>query len=190
VFAPPPPVAAPRPAVPGFTAPPPASPVFTQPPAAPVFAPPPAAAPKVIAPPPVASFVPPVPHGNAPSPSPPPPSPAKRTEATIDEVPSPARPLADQIVDLLRSLGNREDLAPPAKKALQDANTKLPFVFAAFRDGTADAELIQSLTVFIQKLLGSDAAAANAIKRQLVPTHTTKCRDVIVWMGYILNAMK
>jgi hypothetical protein len=153
-----------------------------------VYAPVPFSPPAVVPPPPV-------PLGNSPAagpaaPAPAPSSPAKRNEATIDEVPSTARPLADQIAGLLQSLGDRENLAPPAKKALQDANAKLPFVFAAFRDGTADAELLQSLTVFIQKLLGSDAAAASAIKRQVVPTHTSKCRDVILWMGYVLNAMK
>jgi hypothetical protein len=114
----------------------------------------------------------------------------KAAEATIEEVPSEMRQVAESIVGLLRSLGSREDLAPAAKKALQDANAKLPFVFAAFRDRTADADLMQGFTLFIQKLHGSDAAGANAIRKQFLATHITKCRDVVVWMSYIFNAMK
>jgi hypothetical protein len=129
-----------------------------------------------------------VPLGNTPAAAAP--SPAKPAEATIEDVPTEARQLADSILGLLRSLGSREDLGPAAKKALQDANAKLPFVFAAFRDKTVDADLLQGFTLFIQKLLGSDAAGANAIRKQFLATHITKSRDVVVWMSYIVNAMK
>jgi hypothetical protein len=100
------------------------------------------------------------------------------------------RALADSIVGLLGSLETREDLSSTAKKALQDANARLSHVFAAFRDHTADADLVQNLTVFIQKLLGSDGPGASTIRKQLVISHIQKCRDVILWMNYVQNAMK
>jgi hypothetical protein len=123
-------------------------------------------------------------------PAPQPPAPPPKSEATIEDVPMENRRLADSIVGLLRSLEAREDLSPTAKKALQDAKAKLSHVFAAFRDNTADADLVQNLTVFIQKLLGSDGPGASTIRKQLVTSHIQKCRDVILWMNYVQNAMK
>jgi hypothetical protein len=87
-------------------------------------------------------------------------------------------------------LESREDLSLAAKKAQRDAKAKLSHVFAALRDRAADADMIQNLTLFIQKLLGNDGAGANAIRKQTIASHIQKCRDLILWMSYAQNAMK
>jgi hypothetical protein len=87
-------------------------------------------------------------------------------------------------------LDSRDDISPAAKKVLSDAHAKLPYVFAAFRDGAADSDLVQNLTLFVQKLLGSDRAGAGNIRKILLRSHIQKCRDIILWMSYVQNAMK
>jgi hypothetical protein len=94
------------------------------------------------------------------------------------------------IDDFLKRLEGRGDLSVSARNALQGAKGKVGFVFAAFRDGTADAELVQNLTLFVQKLQASELAGAAAVRKQCIISHMAKCRDVVLFMNYVSNPLK
>lgn len=191
------------------TAPPVNMPTMAPPPMAghnhpPAVAPPPMAQaqinqpprmPTVAAPPPTPGYAPQFatpgmpPMNAAPAPAPEPAPVQKRPDASIDEVPSETRGLADSLAALVGLIERRPELSSAAKKALQDAKLKLPYVYAAFRDGTVEPEMLQNLTAFIQKLNASDIESAAQIRKKST-MHMSKCRDVVLLMSYIQNAMR
>ena len=127
--------------------------------------------------------------GQAPAPAPAPAPVQKKPDASIDEVPSETRALADSLAALVGSIEARPELSSAARKALHDAKSKLPYVYGAFRDGTVEPEMLQNLTSFIQKLNASDIESAAQIRKKST-MHMSKCRDVVLLMSYIQNAMK
>ena len=127
--------------------------------------------------------------GQAPAAAPAPAPVQKKPDASIDEVPSETRALADSLAALVGSIEARPELSSAARKALHDAKSKLPYVYGAFRDGTVEPEMLQNLTSFIQKLNASDIESAAQIRKKST-MHMSKCRDVVLLMSYIQNAMK
>lgn len=118
------------------------------------------------------------------------PQPELSPEATIDEVPQQYRQLAEQLSSLLSELSSRPNLKAPNKKALADANAKLPLVFGLLRDEKVPDGLVNDMLIFIQKINGGDLSEANQIKKDAIVNHMTNCRDAVLMMNYISNALR
>jgi hypothetical protein len=115
---------------------------------------------------------------------------AKSPEATIDDVPAANRSFAIGLRDLVVELEKSEGgLQGPAKKALQDAKAKLPFVFGALRDGKIEDPLKELVLAFAQRIESGDVSGAGDIRRQCA-THIGKCKDLILFVNYIHNAVR
>ncbi|OHT10280.1 hypothetical protein TRFO_04313 [Tritrichomonas foetus] len=120
----------------------------------------------------------------------PPPPPKKSPEATIDEVPDSYRPLAEQLQALVQGIESRPNMNTANKKALQDAAAKLPFVYGLLRDEAVPEALATDIIQFIQKINGGDVAGANQIRKNAIVQHMSKCRDAVLIMNYISNAIR
>ena len=124
------------------------------------------------------------------APQTPPPPAQLPPDATIDEVPDQFRQLAQDLVDLVHQIEERQDLKNPNKKAIADAAQKLPLVFGLFRDKKVSEKLSNDLAIFLQKINAGDLAEANQIRKSALVEHMANCRDVVILMNYITNALK
>ncbi|KAH0788522.1 protein transport protein SEC31 B [Histomonas meleagridis] len=172
----------------------------TQPPpqpTSPPISPPPMAPPVINAPPPVHIIppqvaTPPMNPAHSPSNVATPEQkaqPVVSNKATIEEVPQQYQSLANSIVAIIDSIESKPDITPQVKKAIQDAQQKLPYVYAAFKNETVPEELIQNLSMFVQQLNSGDVAGAGNTRKNLAK-FMSKSRDVVMLMIYIQNALK
>ncbi|KAK8890391.1 hypothetical protein M9Y10_035167 [Tritrichomonas musculus] len=130
------------------------------------------------------------PPGLSPKSSSPAPAPEPSPEATIEDVPQQNRQLADQLVSLINELETRPNLKPAQKKALTDAQAKLPFVFGLLRDGKVPEGLINDMILFIQKINGGELSEANQIRKNAIVNHMANCRDAVLIMNYISSSIR
>jgi hypothetical protein len=120
----------------------------------------------------------------------PPPPPPKSAEATIEEIPQEHAAFARGLRDFVRELeADESNLSQAARKGLQDAKAKLPLVYAALRDGLIDDQVKDLVSLFIQKLKGSDNAGAAQVKKQLA-SQITKCKELFFFITYIHNTSR
>ncbi|EAX94282.1 hypothetical protein TVAG_057830 [Trichomonas vaginalis G3] len=158
-------------------------------------APPPAAQPTIITPPPAAAaaYRPQVAVAQ-PMPVPqqqmqPEPVVRKSPEATIDEVPDDSKALANGFVHFIQLAESRPEKSGQVKKAISDSKAKLGFVFAVFRDGDVPQELKDQLGSFFEALQKGDLDEADRVRKNAVVKFMGKCRNLVLSMGYIKNAL-
>ena len=110
-------------------------------------------------------------------------------EATIDEVPEDTKPLVQGFLHFIDMADSRQDKTPQVKKAIQDARAKFPYVCAAFRDREVPEPLQTELANFFTKLEENDIQGAQQIRKQQVLKYMTQCKNVVLLMNYLQNAL-
>lgn len=176
---------APQPAVANYPSPMMAG----QPPAAP-----PAAQPTIIAPPPTAApriAVPGQPQIAVaqPQPAPQPVVEKRSPEATIDELPDNVKNLGYGFMNFINIAEQRPDKKPQIKKYIQDAKAKLPLALGSLRDGDVPEELQAHLAEAFDAMGKGNLDEANAIRKEKMIQYMSKCRNIVLLMNYILNAL-
>ena len=110
-------------------------------------------------------------------------------EASIEDVPEETQVYIQGFIHFIEMADAREEKTPQVKKAIADAKQKLPYVNASFRDGEVPEELQAELTKFFEALDAGDIQGASTIRKAQVIKFMSKCRNVIMLMNYLQNAL-